>query len=122
MSDETTPDNVTPINAPRMKPLSRTAAKRLMNASLARVNQETSAEKRRIAELENELRMIVHKVQDACAILEAVVRRHGQQSFDRKEIATTCARGRIAWELTPTRITLKLQEDNLDSSERDTSR
>jgi hypothetical protein len=38
------------------------------------------------------------------------VRRHGTQIFDRAQIEGLCASGRIKWEVTPDRITLRLVE------------
>ena len=106
MSDEkqTPPDNVTPLSAAK---LSKSKVKKLFNASLARVHQETSSDRHARAELDE----AQQRLSNACAVLEAVVRRHGPQTFDRAELESVCKFGSIAWDITPTRITLRLRSD-----------
>jgi len=101
------PDNVTPLSAARKPGLSKTATKRLLNASLARVHQETSADRKARAEL-GYVRQQLH---NACAVLEAVVRRHGPQVFDRADLEGACKDGNIVWDVAATRITLRLKPD-----------
>lgn len=87
-------------------PLSRTASKKLLNAALTSAKQhgnDYEAMKQREAHKSQQL-------SNACAVLEAVVRRHGTQIFDRGEVEGRCNAGRIKWEVTPTRITIMLAE------------
>ena len=92
-----------------MKPppkLSKTQGKKLMNAVLVKSKQHaTDYEAMRQREAETS-----RKLSNACAVLEAVVRRHGTQVFDRKQLEGLCAAGRIRWEVTADRVTLRLLE------------
>lgn len=86
--------------------LSKTQGKKLMNAVLVQSRKHSTdyeAMRQREAEASQ-------KLSNACAVLEAVVRRHGTQIFDRKEVEGRCASGRIKWEVTPDRIAIHLVE------------
>lgn len=86
--------------------VSKTQGKKLLNAVLVKSKQyATDYEAMQQREAETSL-----KLANACAVLEAVVRRHGTQVFDRKEVEGRCASGRIKWDVTPDRITLRLLE------------
>lgn len=86
--------------------LSKTRAKRLQNAQEALVRQR-AAELARQTGREADLSQ---KLANACALLEAIVRRHGPQVFGRQELEQECGSGKIAFDVTDARITLKLAE------------
>jgi hypothetical protein len=86
--------------------LSKTRAKRLMNAQNTQIRQ-------RLRELDNdkaELQALKKHLANACAILEAVVRRHGPQVFDRQAVEQDCGSGRVTLDITDKRITLRLKD------------
>jgi hypothetical protein len=86
--------------------LSKTQGKKLLNAVLVKSKQHsTDYEAMQLREAETS-----RKLSNACAVLEAIVRRYGTQVFDRKELEGLCAAGRIKWEVGPDRITLRLLE------------
>lgn len=106
MDGKSPPDNVRPF-----KPPSKSLMKRTFNASLANVKQST-AEFERIKQMEA---YKSHQLANACSVLEAMVRRYGEQVFDRAEVESQCRFGRIKWVVTDKRITLTLDHEKSDS-------
>jgi hypothetical protein len=87
------------------KPLSRTAGKRLFNGTKAAIHQMDGAHQR----LAVEQAQLSQKYANALAIIEAMVRRHGVQVFDRGLVQSVCARGNVTFEVTADRITVGLR-------------
>jgi hypothetical protein len=106
MDDSKPAGNVLP-----MKPLSMSMRKKLLNASLARV-KISNDEFERIKQQEA---YKSHQLANACSVLEAMVRRYGEQVFDRAEVEATCRFGRIKWVVTDKRITLMLDPEKSDA-------
>jgi len=82
--------------------LSRQQAKRIENLIVADVKQRVGAEARRISELEQYVKSLQSELRDTRyanarlqAVLEAMVRRHGRQMFDKQEVIEKCGRGRV---------------------------
>ncbi len=84
--------------------MSKQMAKRLFNAHVSSIGQMDSRRQR----LEVEHAELSHKYANALALLEAMVRRHGTQVFDRAMVQSVCAHGRVRYEQTPDRITVML--------------
>ena len=121
------------MDAP-IKPLSKQNMKRIRALHTVAINQMTDGKERALkdasAELQEsrkredklvaELKYAKQMLQNSCALLEAVVRRHGKQVFDRSTVESVCARGQIKTEALGDRITLSLRDkptlvDSLDS-------
>lgn len=92
--------------------LSKTRAKRLMNYQKARSHHGAI----RAPLLEQELKRTKIALANACAALEALVRRYGAQVFEREALERECGAGRIAWDVNDSRITLRLAPDKPDSA------
>lgn len=92
-------------------PLSRTRAKRLFNLHKSTINTMTDGKQRALEDASAELQRMRTMLANACAVLEAVVRRHGTQVFDRQSIESICAKGRIAWIVNGDRIGVKLRDE-----------
>lgn len=102
-----TKDRDRPVRIPdASKGLSKTASKKVLSLVLAKT-QEHATNYETMQQREQDA---LRKLSNACAVLEAVVRRHGSQAFDRGEVESKCASGRIRWEVTPTRITVHLND------------
>lgn len=98
-----------------MKIPSRQESKRLLNLAQGLATQAGNlvSYDREKAEMSNKaLRNEVLKLQrekaNALALLEAFVRRHGTSTFDRPTVQGVCARGQIAYDVDPDRITIRL--------------
>lgn len=104
-----------------VKPISRTKAKQLRSLHTVAINKMTDGRDRALKETSEELQLTRQKLTNASAVLEAVVRRHGPQTFDRKDIQSICARGHIQFDVTPTRITVRLRSEPLGVEGLDTN-
>jgi hypothetical protein len=98
--------------------ISRSSAKKLWGLQRTQLSQISDGKERRLEEQAAELKavkqrlaFVQQKLANACALLEATVRRHGTQVFDLKAIETTCARGRVRFEAKDGRITMLLNEE-----------
>jgi len=78
---------------------------------MVEINRMTDGRTRALEEASAELQLLRRKLTNACAVLEAIVRRHGDQVFDRKDIETVCSRGRVQFDVMPDRIKLRLADD-----------
>lgn len=84
--------------------LSKTRAKRLMNAQNALVRQR----QRELDDEKSEVQSLKKHLGNALALLEACVKRHGPQVFDRQTVEQGCGAGRVTLDVTDKRITVKL--------------
>jgi len=108
VTDETVPD----ADGGNVVNLSKTRAKRLLNAQNAAVRQ-------RMRELDHdkaEVQALKKHLANACALLEAVVKRHGPQVFDRQTVEQDCGSGRVTLDITDKRITLRLKDEQSEQS------
>lgn len=117
-------DAKTPAASASIKPVSRASAKRLralhtvhlhqMNDSQQRAIVDTSQElqetRQKLSAAEQKLRQSDQKLSNMLALLEAVVRRNGAQTFDRKGLESTCARGDVAFDVSEERIVVRLRD------------
>lgn len=87
------------------KPISRASGKRLFNATKAAIHQMDGAHQR----VAVDHAALSQKYANALSIIEAMVRRHGPQVFDRGLVQSVCAHGNIAFEVTADRITVGLR-------------
>ena len=118
MSDDETAAE-THLKAPvaaKPRALSRSAAKRYFNLHKSTADSLTDGKSRALIETSEELQRVRQKLSDAegqlamaAALLEATVRRHDTQVFDRRVVQKDCARGDVAIEMTADRITIKLR-------------
>jgi hypothetical protein len=106
------------LKPPKLRNLSRSEAKKLRNLHTADINRLTDGKQRALEETSAELQktrealaQATRKLSNACALLEAIVRRHGQQVFDRATVQGICARGRVTYEVTQDRIVLRLLDE-----------
>ena len=99
------------IKPPQLRHISRSEAKKLRNLNTVHINHLTDGKQRALEEASAELQVLRQKLANASAVLEAVVRRHGAQVFDRKTVQSVCARGRVQYDVTPDRITVRLLDD-----------
>lgn len=90
------------------KPLSRSAAKRIGRLTGVTINAMTDGKVRALEETGDELQRVRRDYANTRAILEAVVRRHGEQVFDRSDIEKSCMNGDIQFSVTENRITVRL--------------
>lgn len=86
--------------------MSRRAAKTIHADTRARVNQMTSGHER----LKEYAADLQHKLHSTNAALEAMVRRHGPQVFDRMELENLVGSNCLTADITDDRVTFKLKD------------
>ena len=111
MSDGEISKEVKGIKPPKLRSLSRSEAKKVRALHTAEINRLTDGKQRALEDTAAELQLTRRKLVNACAVLEAVVRRHGEQVFDRKVIESECSHGRVQFDVTPDRIKLRLADE-----------
>jgi len=99
------------LKPPRLRSLSRSEAKKIRSLHTAEINRLTDGKQRALEDTSADLQLTRRKLTNACAVLEAIVRRHGDQVFDRKVIESECSRGRVQFDVTPDRIKLRLADE-----------
>jgi len=99
------------LKPPKLRSLSRSEAKRIGNLNRIEIHRLTDGRTRALEDASAELQLLRRKLVNACAVLEAVVLRHGEQVFDRKVIESECSRGRVQFDVMPDRIKLRLADE-----------
>lgn len=90
------------------KQLSRSAAKRIGNLTIGTIHAMTDGKARALEQTSDDLQRVRRDYGNLRAIMEAVVRRHGEQVFDRSDIEKSCMNGDIQFSVTENRITVRL--------------
>jgi hypothetical protein len=109
VSSETADDKR--LKPPKVRNLSRSEAKKIRALTNVHINKLTDGRDRALEETSKALQEERQKTANACALLEAIVRRHGAQAFDRQTVQSVCARGRVQFDVTADRITVRLREE-----------
>jgi methyl coenzyme M reductase beta subunit len=103
------------LKPPKLRSLSRSEAKKIRALNTVEINRMVDGKQRALEQTSEELQktrqklaLATGKLSNACALLEAIVRRHGVQVFDRETVQGICAKGRVTYDVTEDRITLRL--------------
>lgn len=93
----------------KAKPLSRSAVKRIGRLTGVTINAMTDGKSRVLEETSEELQRVKRDYANVRSLLEAVVRRHGEQVFDRGDLETVCKHGNVEFSVAETRVTMRLR-------------
>lgn len=108
-------DNITEATQPATpRGLSRQDAKRIRNLHSVAIRQMTDGRERSYRQMAEDLQFARERLDNACSLLVAVVRRHGEQVFDMTEVMNTCPPRDVAFTHADGRITVKLRSKPRD--------
>lgn len=107
------------LDDPASKPkYSKQSLKRLHNLNSVALKQITNGQERRLSDVcsdlekaRREIALLNARLLSAAQLMEAVVRRHGVQTFDRQTVQSICKRGWVEFDLTDDRIAVRLRSE-----------